>query len=364
MKNKKLYLALSLPIQIVIIKTLARFPDFIEEYYSNGLYLFISKISRYLLGWVPFSVGDFCYVILILITLKYLIQNWRLIYKKPKTIITTCFAFISVIYFLFNLLWGMNYYRKPINKTLNINTVYTTNELNEITEKLIKKANEIHIKIAKNDTTKAIITKSREELFNQTTVGYHLLEKKHSFLNYEVKSIKKSLWSLPLTYMGYSGYLNPFTNEAQVNSKIPKYYFPFVSCHEQGHQIGYAAENETNFIGYLACLENPDINFQYAGTTFAVRYCLNEIYRRDKNKYNYLLKKLNIGIRKDFQESNNFWNNYQNPIEIVFKKLYDLFLKSNNQKKGIKSYSYVVALIVNYELNNSKMNNNQNKESI
>ncbi|MDC3388142.1 DUF3810 domain-containing protein [Flavobacteriaceae bacterium] len=356
-KNKKLYIAALLPIQIVIVKILARFPDLIEKYYSNGLYQFISKTSRYLLGWIPFSIGDLLYALLILYILKSIIKNRRLLYQKPLHKITSVLAFLSVIYFAFNILWGLNYYRNPISKTLNIETDYTTQELLKVTEILIENSNKIHSKVAKNDTTKAIITKNRNQLFNSTIDGYSELQKKYPFLKYTPKSIKKSVWSLPLTYMGYSGYLNPFTNEAQVNSKIPKYYFPFVSCHEQGHQIGYAAENETNFIGYLACMKNPDKAFNYAGITFAVRYCLNEVYRRDPKSYETLIKKLNVGIKKDFKESQDFWEDYQNPAEVVFKKTYDLFLKSNNQQKGIKSYSYVVALIVNYELN--KLENNE-----
>jgi len=349
-KNKKLLLAALFPLQIVLVKTLGQFPDFIDSYYSNGLYLYISKTLRYLLGWIPFSLGDLLYICLILFIIKWFFKNRRLFYKKPKQICITIFAFLSVLYFAFHLLWGMNYYRNPLHKTLALDTEYTTDQLVEVTENLITTANRIHLKISSNDSTKAVIPYSRNQLFNKTIDGYTKLQQQYPNLNYTPRSIKKSIWSLPLTYSGYSGYLNPFTNEAQVNYLIPKYHFPLVSCHEEAHQIGYAAENETNFIGYLACKENSDIYFNYAGATFAVRYCLNEIYRRNENKYEYLLQKLNLGVRKDFQESQDFWNSYQNPMEVVLKYGYDLFLKSNNQQKGIKSYSYVVALIVNYEL--------------
>ncbi len=90
--------------------------------------------------------------------------------------------------------------------------------------------------------------------------------------------------------------------------------------------------------------------FIYVSVTFFLCYCLNELSKRDPNKCKQLVKKINSGILKNFNESSTFWEKYQNPLEVVFKKIYDLFLKSNNQKKGIKSYSYVVALIVNYEL--------------
>ncbi len=348
-KNKTLILALLLPLQILLIKLLSSSPSSIETYYSKGVYPIISKSLRFIFGWLPFSVGDILYAILIIYILKWGYSNFKSIYRRPKQTLLTITAFLSVIYFCFHFLWGLNYYRNPLHKTLNIDNEYSTEELIQITKKLITTTNVIHLKIAKNDNTKVIVPYSNSEIFEKTKLGYKGLEKIHPNLKYQQKSIKNSLWSLPLTYAGYSGYLNPFTNEAQVNSLIPKYHFPLVSCHEEAHQIGYAAENETNFIGYLACMKNPDDYFQYAGATFAVRYCLNELYRRDSKSYEELIKTLNTGVRKNFQESQQFWNSYQNPTEIVFKSVYDIFLKSNNQQKGIKSYSYVVALIVNYE---------------
>jgi len=35
-------------------------------------------------------------------------------------------------------------------------------------------------------------------------------------------------------------------------------------------------------------------------------------------------------------------------MEELSKAWYNLFLKANNQPKGIKTYSYMVALMVNY----------------
>jgi len=349
LKNKRLALAILFPFQVLFVKIITQFPDAIEKYYSNGIYPIISKTLRYLLGWLPFSVGDVFYTILILFVIRWFFKNWKGFYQKPKQTFTNIFGFVSVIYFSFHFLWGLNYLRNPLYKTLNLDKEYTTEQLIQVTEKLITTANDIHLKVAPNNSTKATVPYSRAQIFDKTIHGYSQLEQQYPNLKYQPRSIKKSVWSLPLTYAGYSGYLNPFTNEAQVNYLIPKYHFPLVSCHEEAHQIGYAAENETNFIGYLACMENPDVYFNYAGATFAVRYCLNELYRRDENKYDYLVQKLNLGIRKDFQESQQFWSSYQNPMEVVLKYVYDLFLKSNNQQKGIKSYSYVVALIVNNE---------------
>ncbi|MDQ7033123.1 MAG: DUF3810 family protein, partial [Desulfonauticus sp.] len=64
--------------------------------------------------------------------------------------------------------------------------------------------------------------------------------------------------------------------------------------------------------------------------------------------YKSLVGSINKGILANYQESYDFWEAYQNPLEPMFKLTYSKFLKANNQDKGIESYSYAVALIVNY----------------
>ena len=44
----------------------------------------------------------------------------------------------------------------------------------------------------------------------------------------------------------------------------------------------------------------------------------------------------------------DFWGSYENPFETFSKIFWDNFLKANNQTDGIKSYNYMVALVVNY----------------
>jgi hypothetical protein len=148
--------------------------------------------------------------------------------------------------------------------------------------------------------------------------------------------------------MGYGGYLNPFTGEAQVNNRLPLFRYPVVSGHEVGHQLGYSAENETNFIGYLVTLRNPDVNFQYAAAAYGLSYCLSEIRRRDKGLYEKLLKDINPGVRANYKELSDFWKGYANPMEPVFKSIFNRYLEINKQKDGIRSYNRVVALIIGH----------------
>ncbi|MFK5974780.1 MAG: DUF3810 domain-containing protein [Flavobacteriaceae bacterium] len=341
-------IALSIIPQIILVKWLGTYPDAIEKYYSNGIYPFISKFFRILFGWIPFSVGDIIYFILIFLALRYLLLNRKRIRYQPKAFLRNVVMVLSVAYFTFHLLWGLNYYRQPIFQKMELAETHTNQELLSFVNRLIIKTNTIQFKITADSTKAVKIPYTQKEIFEKTLQGYKNLENQFPFLGYERPSIKKSLFSTVLSYMGYGGYLNPFTLEGQVNAKLPKYRFPVVSGHEIGHQLGYSAEDETNLIGYMVTANNKDIYFKYAAYSYALRYCLADIQRRDEAVFNELYAKLNVGIKENYKEMSSFWMAYENPMEPLFKSVFNTFLKANNQKEGIKSYNSVVSLLVTY----------------
>jgi hypothetical protein len=148
--------------------------------------------------------------------------------------------------------------------------------------------------------------------------------------------------------MGFGGYLNPFTNESQVNFKLPMFGFPNVVCHEMAHQIGFASESECNFIGFLAGIKNEDLYFQYSALSNALRYCMSNIAMKNEKQFEILKNKINLGIIANYKESDLFWKQYDTIIDKGFHAFYDQFLKTNQQEDGIDSYSKFVDLLINY----------------
>ena len=348
--NKKhIIIALFLPVQIVLIQLAAHNPSFIEKYYSNGIYPYISSFFRILLGWIPFSFGDLLLAFGLFVLIRFL---YRLIKNRfnnfiPKIIHFT--AILSIIYFCFYLFWGLNYYREPLAKNLDYQQKkYTTKQLQKVTEHIIDKLNTYQFKITKNDSLKVENPYQQKEMYNMAVNGYDNLVKDFPQLKYQFKSVKSSLMSLLQTYNGTSGYLNPLTGEAQVNDKIPTTSYPTTTCHEMAHQIGFAAENEANFVGFLAANYNQNQYFKYASYRMAFGYCISEIRKRDRELSKELWKTVNKGIIKDFNASYEFWQAYKNPFEPLVKKGYNAYLKANKQDKGVESYNYVVDLLISY----------------
>lgn len=344
---KKFYFLI---IQIILIKVLSFFPDFVERFYSNGLYLYISKINRMFFGWIPFSLGDIAYMVLILLVFKWLYDNRIGFFKNWKTNLLSILSFFSIVYFLFHFLWGINYYRIPLHEKIGIKKEYTQQQLQNLTLKLIAKTNHLQLQITKQHYKKVVINYADQRMYEMAPNGYENLPKPLSNIQYEHESIKSSIFSLPLSYMGFGGYLNPFTNEAQVNNMKPKYTSPLTICHEMAHQTGIASESDCNFIGFIAASQNKDIYFQYSAYAFALNYCLYNLELIEPGSSKAYSVLINKGVLENFNENKTFWKQYHSFVDTFFEYIYDYFLKFNQQKDGMESYSKFVGLLINYDL--------------
>ena len=322
-------------------------PEFIEKYYSRIYYPLVFDLHQLFLGLIPFSLGDVLYLVLIFFILRTIfkkIPNWKV---KPLNIFLDLGSVVILTAWIFHLSWGLNYLRLPLSEQLHIPVEYGEEDLIDRLDKIIDESNQWHSRLVSSDTLAVTFPFSIDQVSEKITL-YHPVYQET--LLYASK-VKKSLLSLPLSYMGYSGYLNPFTLESQVNAKMPIQSLITTSLHETAHQIGYASEKEANFIAYLSAINSQNPYIQYAGNTFAFRYLFNELYKLDSNIAKSKLKHLNPGILKNFKEVNDFWKKYDNPFEVIFDKTYDSYLKANGQKSGIKSYNEMVGLIINYHKN-------------
>ena len=345
-KKLKLFLWFSLLPHWIFIKYIKRNPELIEKIYSQQFYPFLFKTYSSIFDKIPFSLGDLIYLLILLLLIRSFIKvfsNDRYPFFK---FIFDVGAFFSALAIVFNFSWGLNYYRLPLQKKLDIDTEYTQKDLEETIDSLISNVNKIHSSISESDSIPVIFPYNKKILLKKSLHRPSFLTKSEAFDN---TKRKESIWSLPLSYMGFSGYINPFTLEAQINSKIPDINLIISSAHEAAHQMGYASEKEANFLAYFFSRKNPDPYTQYASLIFAIRYCHSTLFEIDQKKSKEKINKLNYGILQNIKESDSFWEEYKNPFQPVFKKTYDKFLKANSQEKGIKSYSEVVGLIINYE---------------
>lgn len=332
---------------VLSIYLISLLPRFTELTYARSLYPLIAVVNRWLAALLPFSIGDLVYFWGIAYFLYQILQLIIQI-RHPKRQLFKISTFLLKTVWIFYLSWGFNYFREPLAKSLNLSTgQYTAEELLEVTESLIERTNTLQLYLAGNDTLAVQIPYSIENILRKTPAGYHEIE---NYINvkYHVPCIKTSLFSKQISYMSVSGYLNPFTGEAQVNKLYPKVFLPDIASHEVAHQLGFAPENEANFLGYLAATHHPDLYFNYSGNINALYYFLVELRRYNKDIYRSYLKKLHKGVLKNFNEARIFHQKYRFPLD--FSTTYDSYLKLNNQQSGIHSYNEMVKLVIAYEL--------------
>ncbi len=337
----------------VVIRVLSNYPEWIENYYSTGFYIWFSAKQRFLFGWLPISFGDLFYGFLIFVVLFKTIKLIIALIKKEVSWgffidgIKQFLFFILFVYCFFNLFWGLNYDRKGIATQLKLDVKETSLEdLDSLTTILLKRLNEQAVMV---DTTQRIILKKKKNLFNESYRAYDSAAKQFSFLQIENKSVKPSLFSYAGNILGFQGYYNPFSGEAQVNTTVPVFLQPFISCHEIAHQLGYAKENEANFVGYLACKSHPSNLFKYSAYFDLFYYAISEMRLKDSNMAKSFIKDLHPRVIKDNQAMIQFYKKYKNPVEPYITEMYDQYLRYNRQPTGKRSYSRVVTWLVAYQ---------------
>ncbi len=336
------------------------FPAIIENWYSTGIYKGISNILRAITKWVPFSVGDVLYILfiisLIVGLIRFIIQlaKGHLNRYSILPVVLQLLGKLLSIYIIFRLLWGLNYDRLGIAYQLQLSKPkYETEEVIQLTDRLIDSLNACRSRLP--DTV--LPTPPVDSIFRMAGIGYSRLSDQYFFLNYTQRSLKSSLFTPIADWLSFTGYYNPFSGEGQVRADIPRVMVPFVSCHEIGHQLGYASESEANFVGFLAALSTNDPYFRYSAFNELFTYAQREeLYllalAKDSVRFETVIQqnrnRLDTLVRKDRKEIRAFFQQRSNKISPAMNDLYERYLKANDQDAGLRSYDEVIGLLIAY----------------
>lgn len=348
--QKSLFVTLVLLIIAAIIHICSVNSD-VESWYSNGVYPVFSRYLRQFFGWLPFSFGDILYGLVILWMIVKIAGGMRAIYKRQVTRQSFFGGFkkvlniILLVYIFFNVFWGINYNRRGIAGQLDLKMEkYTLEDLKKINALLVEKVN-----VSKRSLqNKPFRYPSNKELFSKMKEAYVQAELVYPFLKYQPVSVKPSIWSLLGNYMGFTGYYNPFTGEAQVNTLVPKFLQPFTTCHEIAHQLGYAKEMEANFVAYLAAAASEDTLLHYSVYLDLFLYSNRNLFFIDSAAAKEYAKLLFPEVSDDLKEWKMFNKKYRNPVEPVFRWIYSIYLRRNLQPQGLLSYDEVTGFIIAY----------------
>lgn len=344
----------------LIISLFSLFPEQVERLYSLGIYPALASTLRTLTRWVPFSVGDILYGWIILLLLIGLVRLVRSLYRRELTrarLVRMGFSFLRTVlwlFIMFQLMWGLNYHRLGIAHQLRISkNAYTREEVTVLAHQLIDQLNECRRQIG--DTV--LPNPPLDTLYREAHRSYETASYAYEFLNYRNRSVKSSLYSGIADYMGFTGYYNPFTGEAQLRTDLPRVLIPYITLHEMAHQLGYASESEANFVGFLAALASGNVYVRYSAYLDLFSYAQGEQVRmygkeKDYRQFEAMIlqnrTKLDTLVKKDRKEIREFFYKRRNRISPAVSGLYDQYLKLNKQTEGVNSYNEVVGWLIAY----------------
>ena len=318
--------------------------DFIVGFFGKFFH-FQKGFHQKMFSFFPFSVGDFLYIALGIMILFFIIK----IIKKDSrnNYLLKSLLFLNIIYFTYQIFWGMLYFQKPIIQKLPKGKI-TLSETQNLTLKYLTLCKQTRNLVKEDKNGVFILTDleaiKEEILRNQNTLpsffGRHQGE--------NIDAIKPSLFKGVMSYSGILGYYNPFTAEAQYNADLPSTYIPFTLAHESMHQLGFAREQEANFIGYLAGKNAANVELRYSTEYFVLKSLLNSLVEKNPDFVKQVIQNFSVGMKRDRLADKAFSKKHEGLLDEFFSFTNDVFLKINHQEGSI-TYSYFIDLLVRYE---------------
>ncbi len=271
-------------------------------------------------------------------------RRLRLLAKKALQLLDA----LLLLYFVMCLNWGAGYYAESCASLAGIEPEEATVEqLREVTEYFAQMASRASLEVERNPDGTLLI--DLDETLAQGSTLFRELSEKYPFLEGAELLPKKARLSRLMSMMTTTGYLFPYTGEANINIDAPSCFIPVTVAHEISHQRGVASEQEANFFGILASVESGSAEFQYSGWLFGYVYLHNALITVDPEALSEIYSSLPEQVLADLSANSLYWDRFEDGAVADFSDgAYDSFLKGYGQELGRQSYGAVVDLLIAY----------------
>lgn len=346
-----------------ILLVAARTMDGFADWYSRVIYpVCVNTLGR-VMGVFPFSVSEILLYLLLTVVLYWIIRSVflhcaaRKREKRMKQGAISLFLLASILFFLYAVNCGVNYYRETFSESAGIKIEeYSVEELKEVCRWLTDEVNERSDMVKRDE--KGLMTLDEVDVEQEAVVSMKNLEEEYAVLRGYYPKPKPLLNHWILSIQNLTGVYSPFTVEANYNHGMVDYNIPFTACHELSHLRGFMEEKEANYIGFLACLGADVEEFRYSGYLMGWIYCTNVLYEEDYEAWEELRGELKDSVLQDLRANSGFWAKYDTAVAEVSDKINDTYLKANGQQDGVESYDRMVDLIVTEYMSGNLCKNN------
>lgn len=352
-KWKRLPWLLLIPLGLLLPRLAACYPEAAEAY-ARYIYPWISRLLGAISGIFPFSLAEFLLYGLIIGVCGWLlwgvfstILKKRPLVKLLRTVLTVGILG-GVLLHVFYLAWGFNYARPTLYQLLDLPVQERpVEELEELCRELATEAVWLREQVPEDERGVFCLPAGWRESFSALPAAYENLGAELPLFSQPARSPKGVWLSEGMSWAGIAGIYIPFTAEANVNVHQPPLLLLSSGAHEMAHYLGFAREDEANFIAYLACIHSKDPCIRYSGVMLALIHCGNQLYKTDPIAYQAVWEACySPGMIRDLRGYNEYWDRYEGQVEAAVDQLNDGYLKHNQQESGVKSYGMMVDLLL------------------
>ncbi len=328
---------------------------FIERYYYRGFFQLIRTGYDMTIGRLPIPMMYFFVIVIVYVLYRLVRGIRRTTGLKAKFTLTliSLLQFVSVLIVYFYWVWGFNYNRVSIQKTLGIPEV----EIDSTTLRSLIDETALLLSELRADIDIEQITSHMEaegiDYENKCRQG---IEETLASLGYPHRGrvrIRRLYPKGSLLHVSTAGVYWPFVFEGHIDPGLHPITWPFTMTHEMGHGYGFADEGTCNFLSWISCTEHQDVFVQYSGWMGYFRYLLSDFRRAFPREYSPLFDGLPSEIQQDLRDISAYANRYEDIFPEARDAIYDTYLKSHGVKGGLINYSYMIKMAEGWKRMNS-----------
>lgn len=336
----------------LLLNTLAhRYPGFVEQWYSRGLFQGVRYVLDWTIGRLPFP-GFYLFWIAT-------VAFWIFLYRRRARLegfwpklgywLFRVSGFAGLMAGLFCWMWGFNYARIPLETQIGLQTQPIDSstlwqELNSETQTLYT----LRTALVGNDTN--AINDTRFWPSHAEDTVREAVEKWLGSEHFPVGGRVRGRFIYPegtLFKFGASGIYWPFVGEGNVEAGLhPLRKLPAMA-HEMSHGYGFCNEGVCNFIAYVACSEHPNAYIAYCARLDYWNTLARACRMNDGERFkNHFLKTIPVGILADEQAIRKQDSKFKELAPDLRYEVYDNYLKSQGIASGMLNYDEVLLLVL------------------
>jgi hypothetical protein len=246
-------------------------------------------------------------------------------------------AVLGIYAVSFELSWGWNYARAPIESRVAYDPAQVTARAADLTRdraiaEMNKLAGPAHALSA--DPVDVDLLRPR---------WLEAVQRVGDRWQPEVGEPKPTIANPFMEATGTSGFINPLTLTVQLASDVLWFERPFALSHEWSHVAAYAREDEANYLAILTCIRSTDPRVQYSGWF--------ELFLYLPPKARYSRRTFVPLVWNDFDAMRKRDAHHVNVLLSHWTwNTYNAYLKTNHVASGVYNYNEVSRLILGVPL--------------